>query len=52
MRRKRLGLLGHDLAELQAVFCKPAEGSRLEPEAATAGIYEGALQEYAALLGS
>lgn len=43
--------LGHDLAELQAVFCKPAAGSRLEPVAATAGIYEGALQEYAALLG-
>jgi xylulokinase len=41
---------GHDLAELQGVFCKPAEGSRLEPDPALAGVYDQALADYRAML--
>ena len=42
--------LGHDLAALQATFCKPAAGSRLEPSLGTADTYAEALKDYSALL--
>ncbi|MCW1925969.1 FGGY family carbohydrate kinase [Luteolibacter arcticus] len=41
---------GHDLTSLQADFCKPAAGSRLEPEISLATIYDQALTEYRAML--
>ncbi|WP_367874974.1 xylulokinase [Luteolibacter sp. Populi] len=44
--------LGHDLTTLQAAFCKPAAGSRLEPDPATAAIYDRALGDYKALLSA
>jgi xylulokinase len=43
---------GHDLAALQESFCKPAEGSRLEPAASTATTYGQALADYKALLSA
>ncbi|WP_035607276.1 FGGY family carbohydrate kinase [Haloferula sp. BvORR071] len=44
--------LGHDLTALQASFCKPAAGSRLEPDASLAGTYDQALAGYKALLSA
>ncbi|MCW1887388.1 FGGY family carbohydrate kinase [Luteolibacter flavescens] len=41
---------GHDLAKLQADFCKPAAGSRLEPDASLAAVYDEALADYRAML--
>lgn len=41
---------GHDLAALQATFCKPAPGSRLAPDPALAATYEQALEEYRGML--
>jgi xylulokinase len=41
---------GHDLAKLQADFCKPAAGSRLEPDASLGTVYDEALAEYQAML--
>jgi len=43
---------GHDLAALQAGFCKPAAGSRLEPSASTAGVYGKAIEGFKALLSA
>jgi xylulokinase len=44
--------LGHDLTALQEAFCKPAAGSRLEPNAAVAGTYDQSLAGYKALLSA
>jgi xylulokinase len=41
---------GHDLAKLQADFCKPAAGSRLEPDTSLGTVYDEALAEYQAML--
>lgn len=41
---------GLDLVKLQADFCKPAAGSRLEPDATLAGVYDEALKGFEALL--
>jgi xylulokinase len=41
---------GHDLAGLSAVFCKPAAGSRLEPDLALGALYGEALDRFRALL--
>ncbi len=43
---------GHDLAELQAAFCKPAPNSRLEPDTSLAGVYDNALVTFRELLGA
>ncbi len=42
---------GHDLGGLQAAFCKPAPGSRLEPSAPPAA-YEKAMAAYKSLLSA
>ena len=41
---------GHDLPGLQTAFCKPAEGSRLEPDSSLAGTYAESLKGFQALL--
>lgn len=42
---------GHDLAGLEAVFCKPAADSLLQPDLALAGKYSTALADFRKLLG-
>ena len=41
---------GHPLADLEAAFCQPVAGSRIEPDAALASIYQHALTRFASLL--
>jgi xylulokinase len=41
---------GHDLISLQSQFCKPAAGSRLEPDSASAAIYDDAVIDFQRLL--
>ncbi|MDB6079896.1 MAG: Carbohydrate kinase, FGGY-like protein [Akkermansiaceae bacterium] len=41
---------GHALPELEERFCKPAAGSRLEPDPSLAAVYEQALTDYRKLL--
>ncbi len=41
---------GHDLAELQAVFCQTSPGSRLMPTTELATVYDEALPRFAELL--
>jgi xylulokinase len=41
---------GHDLVELEAVFCKPAADSQLLPEISLAGNYSTALANFRKLL--
>ncbi len=43
---------GRDLTALQAVFCKPSPGSRLEPDTSKATVYEAALADFEALLAA
>ena len=43
---------GHDLAALQEIFCKAAPGSSLQPDPALAGVYQGALGRFEALLSA
>ncbi|MFU8892125.1 MAG: xylulokinase [Luteolibacter sp.] len=42
---------GHALADLEAAFCQPVPGSRIEPDAALAPVYQDALARFASLLG-
>jgi xylulokinase len=43
---------GHDLPALQEIFCKAAPGSSLPPDPALAGVYQGALGRFEALLNA
>ncbi len=41
---------GHRLADLEAAFCQPVAGSRIEPDASLAPVYQDALGRFGALL--
>jgi xylulokinase len=41
---------GHALADLEAAFCRPVAGSRIEPDPALAPVYQDALTRFATLL--
>jgi len=41
---------GHPLVDLEAAFCQPVAGSRIEPDAVLAPVYQDALTRFGALL--